>query len=335
MENIGGIVIYESSEGISLQVSIEDETVWLTQAQMTKLFDRGLPAINEHLRTIFQEGELERDRTIRKFRIVQKEGNREIVRNVDHYNLDAIISVGYRVNSKRGTQFRIWASTILKQYLTQGYALNQRLLQENKDERLRELREAVDLLRDVSAKKALAPDEARGLLDVITTYARSWVLLQQYDSNALPLRNLSPAPAQPVDCAEVRAIIDALKSELLRIGEASELFGQERGESLLGVLGSITQTYDGIDLYPSIEEKAAHLLYFVIKDHPFVDGNKRIGSLLFVWFLASNHYLLNRVGERKVNDNALVALALLVAESEPSHKETMVALVINLIGSEQ
>lgn len=332
---IGGVVLYEGPDGINLQVAFENETVWLSVLQMSELFGKDRRTILEHLNNIFSEEELQQEATCRNFRQVQIEGGRQVNRLGKQYNLDAIISVGYRVNSKRGTQFRIWASTILRQYLTQGYSLNQRALEESRDSHLKELRQAVELFLTVKEQKALAADEAAGLLDVITTYARSWVLLQQYDQQSLPLDDLNTVEAQPIDYQEVRGIIAILKRELMASREASELFGVERGGAFLAALGAITQTFDGIDLYPSLEEKAAHFLYFVIKDHPFLDGNKRIGSLLFVWFLQRNKYLVNRLGERKVNDNALVALALLVAESRPEQKETMVALVINLIGKHQ
>ena len=330
-QTVGGVVLYEGPEGVALKVAFEDETVWLTQGQMVELFGRNKQTISEHLQNIFNEGELVRSATVRKFR-TNGEG---VGRASEHYNLDAILSVGYRVNSKQGTQFRIWANGVLRQYLSQGYALNQQVLQESRDGHLKELRQAVELFLGVKQQRVLAADEAAGLLDVITTYARSWVLLQQYDQQTLSLEDLSLAPAQPIEYEEVRDIIAILKRELMASGEASNLFGMERERAFKAILGAVTQTFDGIDLYPSLEEKAAHLLYFVIKDHPFLDGNKRIGSLLFIWFLQRNRYLVNRLGERKVNDNALVALALLVAESKPEQKPTMVALVINLIGKHQ
>lgn len=332
MEEIGGIIVYEEQEGLSLKVSLEGDTVWLTQAQLAELFGKDRDTISEHLRNIFVSGELEREVVTRKFRAAAADGK---LYETLHYNLDAIISVGYRVNSKRGTRFRIWASGILKQYLTQGYALNQRLLEEERGHQLQELRQAIELLQEVAERQELAGDEVKGLLDVITGYARVWVLLQQYDKGSLPTNNLELGIATPIAYKEVQQIVVTLKQELLRAGETSELFGIERGSALQRILGSINQSFAGVELYPSIEEKAAHLLYFLIKDHPFVDGNKRVGSLLFVWFLQRNQYLVNRFGERKLNDNALVALALLVAESRPDQKETIVALIINLIGRSQ
>lgn len=332
MEEIGGIIVYEEQDGLSLKVSLSGDTVWLTQAQLAELFGKDKNTVSEHLKNVFESGELRSESVTRKFRLAAADGKSY---QTLHYNLDAIISVGYRVNSKRGTHFRIWASNILKQYLVQGYALNQRVLEEERAGQLLQLRQAVEMLQEVTARHQLAGDEVKGLLEVITGYARSWVLLQQYDQGAIPTDDAMPAASQPVEYSEVRQIIQTLRRELLRAGEAGELFGVERGNSLQRVLGAIGQSFGGLELYPSIESKAAHLLYFLIKDHPFVDGNKRIGSLLFIWFLQRNQYLLNRFGERKVNDNALVALALLVAESQPEQKETMVALTINLIGRSQ
>lgn len=332
MEEIGGVIVYEGQDGLSLKVSLDGDTVWLTQAQLAELFGKNRDTISWHLKNIFKEGELEQAAVTEHYSVTAGDGKNYPTL---HYNLDAIISVGYRVNSKRGTQFRIWAADVLKRYLTQGYALNQRLLEEERTEQLHELRQAIELLQGVADRRELAGDEMKGLLEVITGYTRSWLLLQQYDQGVLPTNDLQSASSQPIEYDEVRQIVITLKQELLRAGEASELFGIERGASLHRLLGAITQSFAGLELYPSIEEKAAHLLYFLIKDHPFVDGNKRIGSLLFIWFLQRNQYLLNRFGERKVNDNALVALALLVAESRPEQKETMVALTINLIGRSQ
>ena len=332
MEEIGGIIVYEGQDGLSLKVSLDGDTVWLTQAQLAELFGKNRDTVSWHLKNIFKEGELDPKSVTEEYQVTAADGKSYPTL---HYNLDAIISVGYRVNSKRGTQFRIWATDVLKRYLTQGYALNQRLLEEERTGQLQELRQAIELLQGVAEKHELAGDEVKGLLEVITGYARSWVILQQYDGGVLPTDNLPPTPSQPIEYGEVGLIIQTLKQELMRAGEAGELFGIERGTALRRLLGAIGQSFAGVELYPSIEEKAAHLLYFLIKDHPFVDGNKRIGSLLFIWFLQRNQYLLNRFGERKVNDNALVALALLVAESRPQQKDTMVALTINLIGRSQ
>lgn len=333
VENKGQIVIFEAKDGkTALDVRLHQDTVWLSQIQMARLFQKGVPAINEHIKTILRQKELEAEATVRKFRIVRKEGKRVVEREIDHYNLDMIISLGYRVNSKRGTQFRIWATNVLRDHLVKGYTLYQKRLQENRG-RLKELEDTVELVKAAQGNKQLSAPEASGLLTVITDYTRSWLLLHKYDNDELPVKELSKHIVYEITDAEALKAIDSLKEDLIKKKEAAELFGRENVPGKLkGILGNINQTFGGKDLYPSIEEKASHILYFVIKDHPFVDGNKRIGALLFIWFLQKNNYLFNSKGEKKINDNALVALALLVAESNPKHKELMVKLIINLIG---
>lgn len=247
------------------------------------------------------------------------------------YSLDVIISVGYRVKSKRGVQFRIWASRVIKDHLIKGYSLNQKRLLERQSSGFKELENAIELVRTISGGKALTGNEGKGLLDVITRYAKSWLLLQQYDEDRLLVPGKGYIVPSTLRYAEAGKAIDALKKDLKAKGAASDLFGKERGDSLEGILGALDQTFGGRALYPSVEAKAAHLLYFIIKDHPFIDGNKRIGSLLFILFLAKNRSLYRANGEAKINDNALVALALLIAESDPGHKDLLVKLVINLL----
>jgi len=335
-EQKGEIVIYRAEDGqAAIDVKLEDKTVWLTQKQMSLLFQKNIMTINEHIRNVFKERELEEDQTIRKSLIVQTEGKKRVKREVLLYNLDVIISVGYRVKSKRGTQFRIWATNVLRDHLVRGYTLNEKRLQENK-QRLKELQAAVELVEKARSTKALSASETAGLLTVITEYTRSWSLLHQYDSGTLTTKELHRKVLYRITEEEAKKAINQLRKNLMTRREASDLFGQEKERGILkGILGSIEQTFGGSQLYPSVEEKAANLLYFLIKDHPFIDGNKRVASLLFIWFLEKNNILSTPDGERKINDNALVALTLLVAESNPKQKDVMVKLIINLLSGHQ
>ncbi|HET7898240.1 MAG TPA: virulence protein RhuM/Fic/DOC family protein, partial [Flavisolibacter sp.] len=243
---------------------------------------------------------------------------------------DVIISVGYRVNSKRGTQFRIWATQTLKDHLLIGYTINEKRLQEQQ-EKFHELYQTVEFLKTTLGVKSLSENETQGLLEIISNYTRSFILLNQFDSNTLSNDPSCKPLTHEISYNEAITAIEQLKKKLIGQGEATDLFGRQREEAFSGILHSVVQTFGGVYLYPSIEEQAAHLLYFVIKSHPFADGNKRIGAFLFVWFLHLNQHLLRKKGELKVNDNALVALALLVAQSDPANKELMIKLVINLI----
>jgi death-on-curing family protein len=331
MEGKGEIIIYQTEDNKNqLEVRLQDETVWLSQKEMAELFAKGIPTINEHIKNIFKEKELEKKSTIRKFRIVRTESKREVTREIEFYNLDVIISVGYRVKSKRGTQFRIWATQTLKDHLVKGYTINEKRLQEQQ-EKLKELNQAVEFLKTTIGQKSLSSIEAQGLLEIISNYTRSFILLNQFDSNTLQTETSEKKLTHEINYNEACTAIEQLKEQLISKKEASDLFGRQRDESFKGILNSIVQTFGGEYVYPSIEEQAAHLLYFVIKNHPFADGNKRIGAFLFVWFLHLNKHLLRKENELKINDNALVALALLVAQSDPANKELMVKLVINLI----
>lgn len=327
-QNRGEIVLYRTDDGkTALDVRLEAETVWLTQAQIAKLFGVNVPAISKHVKNIYAVRELTPAATVSKMKTVRAEGPRRVSRNVDYYSLDMIISVGYRVNSPKATRFRIWATQTLKDHMVRGYTLNERRLRE----RHIDMEQAVQLLSRSLTQHNLVTAEGRGVLDVITGYAKSWLLLQQYDENRLGI----PEPRHPAKASlsyeQTREAIATLKARLMERGQASALFGQERGEQLAGILGSIEQSFGGQFLYPSIEEKAAHLLYFVIKDHPFSDGNKRIGSFLFILFLRANGYLNDATGAPRINDNALVALALLTAESQPQNKDLMIRLIMNLL----
>ncbi len=326
----GEIIIYKAPEGPEIQVKLEDETVWLSQAQMAELFGKNIPTINEHIKNVYKEAELSQNRTIRKFRIVKKEGGREVERDVNFYNLDVIISVGYRVKSLRGTQFRIWATQRLRDYIIKGFVVNEKRLPEAHVAKLKELETAHKLIQQALESRRSEGYE-RELLKIIGDYANTWFLLLGYDEETLKIEKVSIRPSRGLVYEEVLKKLHAFRKRLQAAGQATDLFGVEVSHKLASVIGSIEQTFGRKPLYPSLEEKAAHLLYFVIKDHPFVDGNKRIGSLLFLLYLIENHIFYNRRGERKINDTALVALALLIAESEPRQKDVMVKLIVNLI----
>jgi prophage maintenance system killer protein len=326
----GEVVVYEAPDGeVRVEVRLERETVWLSLNQMVELFGRERSVITKHVRNVFREGELESEAVCAKFAHTASDGK---TYQVDHYNLDVVISVGYRVKSSRGTQFRIWATRTLRDHLLRGYTLNERRLREKG---LAEIEQAVSLLARTLIAHALVTDEGRAVLEVVQRYTRTWRWLLQYDESRLP-----EAPLQPValkaglTLAEARAVITRLRDHLAARGETGSLFGQERGEALAGILGAIEQTFGGQPLYPSVQARAAHLLYFVIKDHPFGDGNKRIGTLLFLDFLRRNGLLLRADGSPVLADNAMVALALLVAESAPAQKDLMIRLILNLIGDE-
>jgi prophage maintenance system killer protein len=322
MEN--QIEIFKSiDDQIELQVNLTKETVWLSRHQISTLFDRDIKTIGKHISNVFREGELERISTVAKFATVQTEGKRMIEREIEFYNLDVIISVGYRVKSNRGTQFRQWATQRLKDYLVQGFAYNQK--------RLDELGRMVNLIEQTSKSDALQLREARGLLEILGNYAKSFVLLNKYDSRSLESVNLCENITYEIEYDEAKNAIAEFKQLLIAKNEASELFGNEKDEGFRSSLQSIVQTFEGQYLYPSIELQAAHLLYFVIKNHSFNDGNKRIGAFLFVWFLEKNKHLFKSTGELKINDNGLTAIALLVAQSKPEEKEIIIQLIVALI----
>ncbi|MFB1486130.1 MAG: virulence protein RhuM/Fic/DOC family protein [Thiocapsa sp. C3-sup] len=322
----GEILVYEAPDGgVRVDVRLERETVWLTQQQMTELFGRERSVITKHIGNVFKEGELEASATCAKFAQVQREGQRTVARDVDHYNLDVIISVGYRVKSPQGTRFRQWATRTLREHLVQGYTLNRQRFEHN----ARELEAALALVRKAAAGEALSTDQGRGLVDVIARYTQTFLLLQRYDEGLLVEPEGVAGGVLPL-VAEARIAIARLKQDLLARGEATDLFGREREEGLAALLGNLDQSVFGEPAYPTVESKAAHLLYFVIKNHPFSDGNKRIGSFLFVELLHRNGRLI-RNGEAVINDVGLAALALLVAESAPKDKDVMIRLVMNML----
>jgi prophage maintenance system killer protein/prophage antirepressor-like protein len=321
------LVIFKTDSGdVTLQVKLDNDTVWLTLAQISELFDVQKPAIHKHLKNIYNTDELSRESTVSNLEIVQTEGTRDVKRNLELYNLDAIIAIGYRVNSKRATQFRKWASSVLKEHLVQGYTFHHQRLYEKG---MTDLQKAMDLLAQTLEKNTLVTDVGQGAVDIINAYAKTWNLLLAYDEDRLS----SPANTIEsniiIDYETILPAIEALKHNLIEKGEATPLFGQQRDEHLKALFGNIHQTFDDVFLYPSSSERAAHLLYFVIKDHPFVDGNKRIGSFLFLLYLNAQDSSTSRV-----NDSTLVALALLIAESDPKDKDLMIKLVMNLISKE-
>ena len=323
--DLGEIILYQSEDGhTSMDVHLKDETVWLTLNQMAELLDRDKSVISRHLGNVFQNGELAREAVVAKNATTASDGK---TYQVDYYNLDAIISVGYRVNSKRGTQFRIWATTILKDHLVRGYSFYQRRLAEKG---VKEVRQVLSLLADTLESHNLVSDEGLAVLEVVNRYSKTWQPLLQYDENNLPVLETKHVAKSGLEIDNARQAIAALKKELTVRKEASEIFGRECGNALAGIIGAVQQTFGGKDLYPSVEEKAAHLLYFVIKDHPFTDGNKRIGSFLFLLFLKKNDLL----DKKSFSNKALVALALLTAASEPGQKELMIRLIVNLISEE-
>jgi len=323
----GEIVLYKTPEGDThIDVKLEEETVWLSQKLMAKLFSKNSDTIGLHISNIYKEGELDENSTTEYYSVVQREGKRNILRKIKYYNLDVIISVGYRVKSKRGTQFRIWANKILKDYLVQGYTLNEKKLKEQTD-RIKELERTVEVFSRVTDTYQLKQDEFSGILKVIKDYTYALDVLDKYDNKDLNIANTNRQISFNITYEAAKKVTSKMEEKF----GGSALFGKEKDKSFKGTIGAIYQTFGKKELYPSIEEKAAHLLYFTIKNHSFVDGNKRIAAALFLWFLEMNAYLYGKNGRKRIADNALVALCLLIAESNPKEKEMIVKLVVNLI----
>jgi death-on-curing family protein len=318
----GEIIIYKSASGPKIEAKVESETVWLTQQQIGRLFNIDRSVVTKHLRNILKSGELTEKSNVQKMHIANSD------KPVNFYNLDCILSVGYRVNSAKATQFRIWATTTLRDYLIKGYAINKKRLLEAEN-KFKELQSAVDYFRRESKQKILSGQEQE-ILNLLADYSKTLTLLEQYDTEKVTLSG-SGKGRFILDYNIAVKVIGEIKKELKIKKEASDLFGLENSDKLKGVLGNILQTFGGNELYPSIEEKSAHLLYFIIKDHPFVDGNKRIGSFLFIYFLDKNKYLYRDIGEKKINDNALTALSLLTAVSDPKDKDKLIKIITNLI----
>ena len=324
------ILIYQDNDNnIHTEVQLENDTVWLSQSQLADLFKKSKQNISLHIRNIFKEGELIEDSVVKDSLTTASDGKEY---SIKHYNLDVIISVGYRVKSQQGTQFRIWANQVLKEYLTQGYALDQDRLKKQKHQ-IQELQKTITLFQQAQSN-SLSQPEASGLLSVLTDYTHSFILLNQYDTGNFPEGGLNTNITVEITLSRAMKAIHDLKHRLMVQQEATELFGHPKDGSFAGILGNIIQSFGDEYLYPSVEEQAAHLLSFIIKNHPFTDGNKRIGAFMFIWFLQLNQHHLKRSGESKINDNALVAIALLVAQSDPNQKDTMIKLIINLIKDE-
>lgn len=321
------IRIYQSEDGkTEVQVKFEHETVWLSQRQMGELFDKDTDTIGLHLRNIFKSGELDEFSTTEESSVVQKEGKRNVKRLIKLYNLDAIISVGYRVNSKRGVQFRIWANKVLKEFLLKGFSINEKRLAID-NLHLKELKNSVKILGQVLNYSSLSNDESVGLLKIISDYAHALDVLDQYDYQKLEINNTSGKGIYRLTYEEAKNQIKLAK----KFYGNSKLFGHEKDKSFESSIKTIYQTFDGVDLYPSIEEKAANLLYFITKNHSFSDGNKRIAAFIFLYFLERNGILFDEFGNKRIADNTLVALTLMIAVSKPEEKETMTKVVVNLI----
>ncbi len=328
MEERNDIVIYRSEDGLVKMEAVVDpagETIWASQRAIAELFGVNPQAITRHLQHIYEEGELQKESTCSKMEQVRQEGTRIVTRQIEVYNLDAIISVGYRVNSVRATKFRIWATGIIKEYMRKGYVVNRNAVSEQKYE---DLKQALGLLKNVFSKELLlTSDQAAGLFDVIRDYTYALDTLDAYDYQNLKIVDTT-APER--FHATYENAMEAIRSLKNKFG-GSDLFGVEKDQSFHSSIGQIYQTWDGKDLYPSIEEKAAMLLYLVVKNHSFVDGNKRIAATLFLWFMQNNGILYRPDGTKRISDASLVALTLMIAESHTGEMDTMVKLVVSLI----
>lgn len=314
--------IYQSNGETQIEVRFENETVWLNRSQISSLFGRDVKTIGKHLTNVFTERELVKSATVANFATVQIEGEREVVRQIEFYNLDVIISLGYRVKSKEGTHFRQWATQRLKDYLLKGYSINQ--------QRLSQLQQSFKLIREAALSEDISKSQVKEIIDILSDYAMGLDILDGYDKQNLVLGTVENNPVFQISYEEAKLAIDELR---LRFG-GSKLFGNEKDDSFKSSISAINQTFDGEDLYPSIEEKAAHLLYFVVKNHSFTDGNKRIAAWLFIWYLAKNNYLLDSKGNNKVANNALAAITLMVALSKPEEKDLMILVIVNSINKQ-
>ncbi|HOC58656.1 MAG TPA: virulence protein RhuM/Fic/DOC family protein [Smithellaceae bacterium] len=319
IENIKGeIILYKNN----LEVRLKDGTVWLSLNQLVDLFERDKSVISRHLRNVFEEKELNKDSVVAKYATTASDGK---TYKVDFFNLDAIISVGYRVNSIRGTQFRIWATNVLRKHLVDGYTINEKLLKSQQN-KINELQNAVLLLGNVALLEDVS-DEAKGIVQIISEYSRALNILDDFDHQRLVSPKGTKKLKYKLTYEDARNIIEQMKNNF----RDSALVGQEKDKSFQGSIGSIYQTFDGKDVYPTTEDKAAHLLYFVTKNHSFVDGNKRIAAALFICFLQKNGILLAKDGNKRIDDNALVALTLMIAASKSSEKDIMIKVILNLL----
>jgi len=314
----GQIILYKNK----LEVRLEEDTVWLSLNQLADLFERDKSVISRHLRNVFEEKELNKESVVAKYATTASDGK---IYKVEYFNLDAIISVGYRVNSIRGTQFRIWATNILRKHLVEGYTINEKRLKAQQS-KIRELQDTVRLLSNVALLEGVS-DEAKGIVQIISEYSRALNILDDYDHQRLVAPRGTRKTKYKLTYDEAGKIIDQMKIKF----KSSALVGQEKDKSFQGSIGAIYQTYDGKDVYPTLEEKAAHLLYFVTKNHSFVDGNKRIAAALFICFLQRNGILIDKDGNKRIDDSALVALTLMIAASKPSEKDIMIKVILNLL----
>lgn len=320
----GQILLYQSEDGnVQVEVNLLKETLWLTQKQLADLFSTERSVVTKHINNIMRSQELRKESVCAKFAHTAEDGK---TYQTNFYNLDMIISVGYRVNSKRGTQFRVWATNVLREHLVEGYTLNRKRLQAQA-EKIRELQQAIRMIDQIADHKALASDEASALIRIIRDYAYGLDLIDAYDHQRVDVSEVSDKAGIPLDYQAARQAIE----ELRRLYQAGDLFGREKDDSFQGSLANVFQTYNKQQLYPSIEEKAANLLYFLVRNHPFVDGNKRIAAFMFLWFLEKNQALYRPDQSKRIADNALVALTLMVAESKPQEKDLIVNMTVNLI----
>ena len=314
------ILLYELGEKQSkIDVLLENETVWLSQSQMIELFDRTKQNISLHINNCFKEGELDPNSTVKEYLIVQQEGTREVKRMVKLYNLDVIISIGYRVKSKRGTEFRMWATNVLRRHIFEGYTVNQR--------RLAELKQSINLIQSTSNETELSINESKEIIKVLTDYALGLDILDGYDHQNLRIGEINSNTLYRINYKDAHMAIDQLRANF----GGGDLFGNEKDDSFKSSISTIDQTFDRKELYPSIEEKAANLLYFVVKNHSFTDGNKRIGAWLFVWYLNKNKHLYTNSGQKKIANNALATLTLMIALSKPDEKDLMIKVIVNSI----
>ena len=314
--------IYRSEGETQIDVRFENETVWLSLNQISSMFARDKSVVSRHLKNIYSSGELDQNSTVAKNATVQIEGGRQVISELEFYNLDVIISIGYRINSKVGTHFRQWSTQRLKDYLIKGYTVNQ--------ERLSQLQQSFQLIREAALSEDFSKSQVKEIIDVLADYAIGLDILDGYDKQNLELGMVQPNPVFQISYQEAKLAIEELR---IKFGGFA-LFGNEKDDSFKSSISTINQTFDGKELYPSVEEKAAHLLYFVVKNHSFTDGNKRIGAWLFVWYLAKNNCLLNSKGNPKVANNALATITLMVALSKPEEKELMVLVIVNSINKD-
>jgi len=332
LQKLSNFVIFQTKAGkVNIDVFFKNDTLWLTQKLIAELFNKGRSTITEHLNKIFEDKELDKNMVCRDFRHTTQHGaviGKTQEKKVKLYNLDVIISVGYRVKSKQGTQFRIWANKILKDYLVKGFTINEKRLKE-KVEQFEELKKIVHLQEKVISEYQLDSDEAKGLIKVINDYTLALEMLDDYDFQRLQIPKKGADELFKIYYAEAREAINQLGKQTHFEG----LFGREKDDSFKGSIENIYQTFDGIDLYPTTEEKAAHLLYFVVKNHSFSDGNKRIAAFLFIWFLERNNLLYTKYGLKRLADNTLVALTLMIAESHPEDKDMMIKVITNIISN--